>query len=146
MQLYDSLLPKVDRFTHYLLGHKILDEQHRAIYDALCLIRDVKNPSPELVQTLLKEANDACKFHFLQEDLLMQLHNYPFRDSHLLVHATTEKNFFDALANYQPEIIDELIDALLYHIDWFDRQFVEYIKQYPSRRQSDTFNGINYRL
>lgn len=131
-----------DRFTHYILGHQILDDQHRDIYDALCAIRDTVDPDPEEIRNLMLNAIATCKFHFLQEDLLMQLNEYPFIDSHRLVHEKTETAFFQALENYNPGIMDELIDALLYHIDWFDRQFVAYITQHPHRREQDVFNGI----
>lgn len=134
---------QADRFTHYILGDKILDEQHRDIYDALCAIRDAVDPSPEEINKLIQHAIDVCKFHFLQEDLLMQLRQYPFIESHRLVHQTAEQAFFDVLENYTPALIDELITMFLYHIDWFDRQFVAYITQFPHRRSTDAFNGIS---
>lgn len=115
----------IDRFTPYYLGNEIIDNEHRAIYDALVLLRNTT--PPDLIPENITDALNKCNAHFHHEHQLMIKYKYPFIESHAAVHAYTEKRFLDVIEHPTHETLDLLINDLLHHIDWYDRPFTQFI-------------------
>ena len=125
----------LDRFSHYILGYKPIDDEHRAIYDAL--VGMWQNIPPEKIEDQIAKAKFVCDLHFRHEIELMERFNYPFIESHKAVHEYTEDLFFEFFANPTPEKREEVINNLLHHIDWYDRPFVIDMLFNQKRRKTD---------
>lgn len=119
-----QLLP-LTRFSHYYLGHEVIDREHRIIYNAL--IKLWKTTPPDLNQCDIDYALKVCQDHFAHEDEAMIGTEYMWVKSHLEVHFAFEQRMKEVIMHPTKESLDELINEFLHHIDYYDRPFVEYL-------------------
>ena len=122
------------RFVHYTLGVPEIDEQHinlaRGIYDLKITIK--LGQLDKCKRDLAKLASDI-KEHFDYEEALMVASNYPYIPYHKYEHLRLLREVeslikLDTL-NVKNNIL-EILETVVYdHIDTYDRQFAEYLKE-----------------
>ena len=113
------------RFSHYILGHAIIDREHREIYDALIALW--RTTPPDLYPEQIQHALSVSSAHFEREDSLMIATDYPFVRSHLEVHFDFEQKILNVIKHPTKDNLEGIIAEFLHHIDFYDRPFVDYL-------------------
>lgn len=73
---------------HLDLGDKMIDRDHREIFEFICDIQDLirSGRRPDLTATLLRRLERRCRIHFALEEGMMMSTRYPGSTHHLLDH------------------------------------------------------------
>lgn len=116
---------------------RVIDQQHRILVD---MINDLayargKENEPKLIRELFFKLVDYTKYHFAQEETLMQGSNYP----KLAEHASQHKQFVDkivemlkTLKDGNPDISEKLtmflMKWLIRHILGYDKEFANFYR------------------
>lgn len=128
-----------DTFSHYVLGHTIIDTQHLEIYTALCDLRDkaLTGASDEEMYRLIEFIVDRTTSHVGTENRLMRENNYEYEESHHLDNLQHIRDMQSLHLNHSPEYIVYVINSFCNHIDYKDRLMVDALSC-RNRRVSDT--------
>lgn len=126
-----------ENFVHYVSGHKAIDDQHWRLFEILDKAKAETNHSKNSAMVHLRELSSALEHHFKYEEALMIKINYPFKEFHLSQHQKMINDINEQIKETQKSQIGfgtyffaHLERALLVHIDAFDLQFVDYLKNY----------------
>ena len=119
----------------YLVGIKILDDQHRQIVN---LINDLyvwvitKKPADSPLP-LLSDLANLAKTHFATEEQLLRAHSYPGYLPHKAAHEGLARNLMEyreGIARREHELTLDYVDLmklwLLDHFAQFDREYAEF--------------------
>ena len=121
-----------DRFVHYILGIKEIDDEHLNIIQMFVEISTLRDSDCILYK--LEMFLKLIKEHFKNEEKLMEDHNFPYilhhKNEHKHIEFKIEKLIKNNKAKNKVELkyfINVLEDSLLRHIDQQDRQITEYL-------------------
>ena len=122
-----------DRFIHYTLGHPVLDKDHQEMFHIMGEISKLlRQQLFEPAEVLLDKLQKLATKHNNYEHGLMKLYEYPYMNHHLsttdAVTATALKLRIHEGRNLSHFDIAHFEETFVNHIDHFDRQFVEYLK------------------
>jgi hemerythrin len=120
------------------IGDKTIDAEHdlqMQLLESLCESLERRGDfSP--TRYILEQFIEFSDMHFLSEQLVMRLHNYPAYEPHLEEHTRLMKKVRDMRENIlrgdkapSLQLIQELRDWLVNHIATEDAAFGEYLKQ-----------------
>lgn len=123
-----------ERMRHYLLGQHFMDSHHSHILFALDAVKGLSNGHKSFdslhatseTLSVLQKTETELRGHFLDEEDFMKRINYPYVASHSANHNESMRVFEKAVKHPSGGSLSDLIEELLRHIDFFDRQLVEY--------------------
>lgn len=112
-----------------------IDKQHQILFDCLDRLETVVSSEDRwaAVHFALEELDDFTRIHFVVEEALMRLHEYPLIDAHILEHG----EFIGKLAlvrqqSLRMDVRDPLIELLrswlVNHIGKTDHQYVPHLR------------------
>ena len=122
-----------ERFKHYTLGHAKLDQDHWETAQILSkLVQELKAKCYPVARGHLEKLVCQTILHDALEQTLMMEHNYPYMEWHLTQNEKIVKESSDLLKKIDRQEVSHyeihnFEDALLAHIDWDDRQLVEFL-------------------
>ncbi len=129
-----------ERFNHYKIGHKEIDDDHMYMFDLMSLAstsssRDELLMTAKLLQTFWVE-------HIEREHKFMEDVKFPYIKYHIEEHNKISEAFKKSFSSIIDNTINEanitnrynnpmnhLIETLLNHIDHYDTQFGDYIQK-----------------
>jgi hemerythrin len=115
----------MDRLKHYLTGIATLDHTHCELFSFLKMLKVKKSiTNEECFQYVVK-----LQAHFLQEEQMMAEVGYPFAKAHADLHKEVIYLMGKKCANASVFMIDSCIERLMNHIDNYDIQFGNWIKE-----------------
>ena len=118
----------------YLVGNELLDAQHRVILSYMArvyayLITEKKGKD---LFDLLDRLDTCCKFHFLDEEKLMEEMDFSETVDHQAQHALFVTHMENFMGRYEESDSVKNIDELVFlrgwfleHIEAFDRRYAE---------------------
>ncbi len=123
----------------YELGIESIDFEHHIFLNLIntFLDRIGKFDDAEMQQHLINELNAYARFHFISEENLMRMSDYP----HLAEHHQLHRHLLDKLSSKQSavsisdnakqklyELIEFLMDWFIHHTTEEDKRFAEYLQ------------------
>jgi hemerythrin len=129
-----------DAFSHYLLNHLLIDQQHLELYTALCDLMDkalTSSATDEEMDRIIDFIVEHTITHVATENRLMCENKYKYAISHNHENLVHIKSIDSLHQNHSPEYINFIINMFLSHIDYHDRLMVESFSD-RTRRYSDT--------
>jgi hemerythrin len=121
----------------YEMGLKVLDEQHRSLFDATNRLYDAMQRSKgiEEVDRALKAMYEYTVFHFGEEEALMGHHGYPDLEGHKQLHldwiikcSQLKVKQMDGSFLVSIELLRFLTSWLSTHIKGDDMAFAQFMK------------------
>ena len=120
----------------YEIGHKRIDFEHQIFVDLISKIDDAVHSNKDSVylQGLLNELQAYTKFHFISEENIMYLINYPHYERHKNLHyeLLNEYNQLSLEVSLEAQKIEDFIRFLK---EWFvnhtlheDKKIADFIK------------------
>jgi hemerythrin len=114
------------------IGVESLDTQHKVMISDIGSIHDSITERTDLLlmNDLFDKLITSSTLHFLEENKLMLLHNYPAFNDHVKQHEI----FIDMINNcrysYNPKAISKIQNELLKLYDWLVKHILDYDKLY----------------
>jgi hemerythrin-like metal-binding protein len=91
----------------YTIGVTIIDEQHKLLFQLINDLDSIRSsdlpPKSELQNQLLDRLDYYIKVHFITEEEIMRIYNYPNFDIHKQMHA----KFSDKIATFRSQYHNE---------------------------------------
>lgn len=123
----------------YNVGHDILDEQHKKIFEILSKIENAQLYEKELIlKDALQEFSDYVNSHFQTEEHFMKKWGVPedYLKIHKREHSLEKKAVSDLIEKYYKsealflsvELLDELKNWVIGHVLGTDREYIPYVK------------------
>jgi hemerythrin len=122
------------RFVHYVIGHELIDNEHRALFN---MVNEAIRLAKALQITELKDQifviQAALAEHFHYEEQLMQEARYPYLEAHKQSHIMLQATMSSFVAKMKDMTFisyyfsTELEELFIQHIDYADRQFEDFI-------------------
>lgn len=131
-----------EAFSHYLTGIDDIDDRHwdiiKIINDAVIYGRNHDMKFPDNIVHMQEELDNVksnLKTHFAIEDLKMERANYPYikyhKEDHTIILSLIRKiieNLAASPSYYSTYTVLDFLSKFVGHIDQFDIQYSEYIK------------------
>ncbi|MFW6238065.1 MAG: bacteriohemerythrin [Bacillota bacterium] len=121
----------------YSVGHKKLDDQHKKLLDiGRELVYVLENTSKGIDQydkiaELLQEMTEYTKYHFENEEKIMEEHNFIDLDSHRFQHKIFVKKLEEIdLENVDTNQQGSVMKLLDFIADWIQNHILEMDKKY----------------
>jgi hemerythrin len=117
-------------------GFDQLDGEHRVQVGLLSALRDAvtEGRAETEVNEILERLVDYTKVHFMSEELLMRLYQYPHYEAHVAEHdrmaeqiEQARKHYQDGDASTTTEALDETLAGLIGHIGRSDQTLGGYL-------------------
>lgn len=124
-----------ERFEHYKLNIQSIDDAHWDLLQRMIILKTLAN-NGGLGEALamMDDLYDRFDKHFIEEEQYMADIHYPFIGTHKVAHnalratlrkVTDHNSKYDAIPRWR---INDLIEAFVKHIDFFDIQIADFKK------------------
>jgi hemerythrin len=120
----------------YSVCIKEIDEQHKQLFDLINKLHDAmkETKANNILGKVIKDLVSYTKYHFSSEEILLKNCNYPNFEQHKLLHdeffkriKEIEEKYFNDSVSLSQEVLQYLIDWLVYHIKNTDKQYSMFI-------------------
>ena len=117
------------------IGVEAIDKQHKTMVSDIGIINDVitKHSNKIIVHEMFDKLITNSKLHFLEEDKVMLIYNYPAASEHVKQHEIFIDMINNCKRSYVPSEIGKIQKELLQLHDWLVKHILEYDKQYMER-------------
>jgi hemerythrin-like metal-binding protein len=119
------------RFAHYKIGIKQLDDDHHRLLEQMYEFHHLcktKNVSQVDIAASMEQLHVGLTAHITMEESVMEERSYRWLPAHKAEHVKLQAKMVELTARMRPNahaldvISNELEDAFLTHIDYYDRQ------------------------
>jgi hemerythrin len=106
--------------AEFRVGVQDIDEQHEKFVRLINELHDamVAGHPPAVVARVLADAHTFARLHFLFEEELMALHEYPEREGHVAEHEKFLARTGELHERYAAGDARVALEAVLYLVDW----------------------------
>ena len=132
------IIVKSARSDHFAVGVTELDSEHQVQVGLVIALQKavVQRQEPAIVGDILDRLSNYTNTHFMAEQLLMQLYEYPYYDAHVEQHdlfmarlRTLQQRYHSENLKLTEQAIIGLKNWILAHIQGPDRGLAEYLTE-----------------